>query len=242
MKGIILSGGLGTRLRPLTHVTSKQLLPVYNKPMIFYPLETLLKAGITEIMIIVAPDHCGDYMRVLGSGKDFGPGVRFTYEIQDKPEGIAQAFLIAENFLDDGDSVTLILGDNIFEHDFTQDIQTFTSGGLVFAREVSDPERFGVLEFDQDGTVRSVEEKPKQPKSNYAQVGIYVFDGRVLEAAHSAKPSARGELEITDVANWYLQRHELVAKPITGFWVDAGTFETYHQAFEWAQSRSTSQH
>lgn len=239
MKGIILSGGHGTRLRPLTNVTSKQLLPVYNKPMIFYPLETLLRAGITEIMIIVAPDHCGDYMRVLGSGKDFGPGVRFTYEIQDKPEGIAQAFLIAENFLDDGDSVTLILGDNIFEHDFTHDIQTFTKGGLVFAREVPDPERFGVLEFDANGTVLSVEEKPKQPKSNFAQVGIYVFDGHVLEAAHSVQPSARGELEVTDVANWYLQRHELVAKPITGFWVDAGTFETYHHAFQWAQRKAT---
>ena len=243
MKGIILSGGHGTRLRPLTNVTSKQLLPVYNKPMIFYPLETLLKAGIKEILIIVAPDHCGDYMRVLGSGKDFGPGVKFTYEIQDKPEGIAQAFLIAENFLDDGDNVTLILGDNIFEHDFTEDIKNFTSGGLVFAREVEDPERFGVLEFSTDGTVVSVEEKPKEPKSSFAQVGIYVFDGRVVEAAKSVKPSARGEVEITEVANWYLQHNELIAKPIQGFWADAGTLETLYKAIAWARDntlRSTS--
>lgn len=238
MKGIILSGGHGTRLRPLTHVTSKQLLPVYDKPMIFYPLETLLKAGIKEIMIIVAPDHCGDYMRVLGSGKDFGPGVRFTYEIQDKPEGIAQAFLIAENFLDDGDSATLILGDNIFEHDFTEDIKSFKSGGLVFAREVEDPERFGVLEFDAQGKVVSVEEKPKVPKSNFAQVGIYVFDNRVVEAAKSVKPSARGEVEITEVADWYLQKNELTAKPIQGFWADAGTLETLHKAIVWARNKS----
>lgn len=237
MKGIILSGGHGTRLRPLTNVTSKQLLPVYDKPMIFYPLETLLKAGIKEIMIIVAPDHCGDYMRVLGSGKDFGPGVRFTYEIQDKPEGLAQSFIIAENFLDDGDNVTLILGDNIFEHDFTEDIKSFKSGGLVFAREVEDPERFGVLEFDTQGKVVSVEEKPKVPKSNYAQVGIYVFDGRVVEAAKSVKPSARGELEITEVANWYLQKNELTAKAIQGFWVDAGTLETLHKAIVWTRDR-----
>lgn len=238
MKGIILSGGHGTRLRPLTNVTSKQLLPVYDKPMIFYPLETLLKAGIKEILIIVAPDHCGDYMRVLGSGKDFGPGVRFTYEIQDKPEGIAQAFLIAENFLDDGDNVTLILGDNIFEHDFTADIQGFTGGGLVFAREVEDPERFGVLEFDSAGKVVSVEEKPKVPKSNFAQVGIYVFDNRVVAAAKSVKPSARGEVEITEVADWYLQKGELTAKPIQGFWADAGTLETLHKAIVWARDKS----
>lgn len=237
MKGIILSGGHGTRLKPLTNVTSKQLLPIYNKPMIFYPLETLLKAGIQEILIIVAPDHCGDYMRVLGSGKDFGSGVRFTYEIQDKPEGLAQAFLLAENFLDDGDSVALILGDNIFEHDFTEDIQTFESGGLVFAREVPDPERFGVLELDANGKVLSLEEKPTQPKSNLAQVGLYIFDGRVVEAAKTVKPSARGELEITDVANWYAQKNELTARTISGFWIDAGTFSSYATAFAWAEER-----
>ncbi len=241
MKGIILSGGHGTRLRPLTNVTSKQLLPIYNKPMIFYPLETLLKAGIKEIMIIVAPDHCGDYMRVLGSGRDVGPGVRFTYEIQDEPKGIAQSFLIAENFLDDGDNVTLILGDNIFEHDFSSDIQSFKTGGLVFAREVEDPERFGVLEFGPDGKVLSVEEKPKMPKSNFAQVGIYVFDGRVLEAAKSVTPSPRGELEITDVADWYLQKGELVAKTIQGCWIDAGTLETLHQASTWAREQALKQ-
>lgn len=238
MKGIILSGGLGTRMRPLTYVTSKQLLPVYNKPMIFYPLETLLRAGIKEILIIVAPDHCGDYMKVLGSGKNFGEGVKFTYEIQDKPEGLAQAFLIGENFLDDGDNVTLILGDNIFEHDFTEDIRSFKGGGLVFAKEVPDPERFGILELDSQGNVLSVEEKPKAPKSNLAQVGIYVFDGQVLEAAKSVEPSERGELEITEVANWYLKREQLKARPIQGFWRDAGTFETYHETWVWARENA----
>ncbi len=241
MKGIILSGGLGTRMRPLTHVTSKQLLPVYNKPMIFYPLETLLRAGIKEILIIVAPDHCGDYMKVLGSGKAFGDKVKFTYEIQDKPEGLAQAFLIGENFLDDGDNVTLILGDNIFEHEFAEDIQNFDGGGLVFAKEVPDPERFGILELDGQGKVLSVEEKPKTPKSNLAQVGIYVFDGQVLEAAKSVKPSARGELEITDVANWYHKRGLLKAKHIQGFWRDAGTFESLHEASVWARENELKQ-
>src|SRR6478672_1908446 len=147
MKGIILSGGEGTRLRPLTKVTSKQLLPIYDKPMIYYPLEKLLNAGVKEILIIVAPDHCGDYMKVLGSGKEFGPGVKFTYEIQDKPDGLAQAFILGENFLDDGDNVTLILGDNIFEENLSDAIKNFQGGATVFAKEVSDPERFGVVKF-----------------------------------------------------------------------------------------------
>jgi glucose-1-phosphate thymidylyltransferase len=196
MKGIILSGGSGTRLRPLSTVTSKQLMPVYNKPMIFYPLQKLLNAGITEIMIIVAPDHCGDYMKVLGSGRDFGPAVRFTYEIQDKPEGLAQAFLIAENFLDDGDNVTLLLGDNLFEDDLTPHIKSFTSGAKIFVREVpeADRTRFGIVEMDASNKVLSIEEKPAEPKSSHAQTGAYIYDGQVVAAAKSLQPSARGEL------------------------------------------------
>jgi glucose-1-phosphate thymidylyltransferase len=231
MKGIILSGGEGTRLRPLTRVTSKQLLPVYNKPMIFYPLEKLIKADIKEILIIVAPEHCGDYMKVLGSGKEFG--VRFTYEIQDKPVGLADAYLLGESFIED-DSVTMLLGDNIFEDDFTDAIKNFKSGGLIFAIEVPDPERLGVVEFDEAGNVISIEEKPKQPKSNFGIPGIYVFDNRVVQAAKEAQPSARGELEITEIHNWYLKRGELKVEKIKGKWIDAGTFETYFEANRFA--------
>lgn len=233
MKGIILSGGAGTRLRPLTRVTSKQLLPIYNKPMIFYPLETLIKAGITEILIIVAPDHCGDYMKVLGSGKDFG--VKFTYEVQEKPEGLSQAFIIGENFLDDGDNVTLILGDNIFEHDFTETIKNFTDGATIFAKEVPDPERFGVIEFDASGNAISIEEKPKNPKSNFAIPGIYIFDNKVSSIAQTLQPSERGELEITDIHNTYLQAGTLRVEKITGTWIDAGTFESLYRANQWAR-------
>ncbi len=238
MKGIILSGGEGTRLRPLTRVTSKQLLPIYNKPMIYYPLEKLIAAGVKEILIIVAPDHCGDYMKVLGSGKDFGPGVRFTYEIQDKPDGLAQAFIIGENFLDDGDNVTLILGDNIFEADLTQAIQNFKSGATVFAKEVSDPERFGVVKFDENKKASKIIEKPKEFVSNFAVTGIYIYDNKVIEAAKSLKPSERGELEITDLNNWYLDKDELKVEIMDGDWIDAGTFESYYKANQWAYEKS----
>lgn len=237
MKGIILSGGEGTRLRPLTKVTSKQLLPIYNKPMIYYPLEKLLSAGIKEILIIVAPDHCGDYMKVLGSGKDFGPGVRFTYEIQDKPDGLAQAFIIGENFLDDGDNVCLILGDNIFEADITDAVKNFQSGATVFAKEVSDPERFGVVKFNDQQQAELIIEKPKEFISNFAVTGIYIYDGRVIEAAKSLQPSPRGELEITDLNNWYLNKGELKVEIMDGNWIDAGTFESYYRANEWAYNR-----
>lgn len=240
MKGIILSGGEGTRLRPLTKVTSKQLLPIYNKPMIYYPLEKLLSAGIKEILIIVAPDHCGDYMKVLGSGRDFGPGVRFTYEIQDKPEGLAQAFIIGENFLDDGDNVTLILGDNIFEADLTEQIHNFETGATIFAKEVpeEDRTRFGMVEFDESMIVKSIEEKPTVPKSAFAQTGVYIYDGQVVAAAKSLQPSARGELEITDLNNWYLNRGQLKAEVLKGEWIDAGTFESYYRANAWAYEQT----
>lgn len=240
MKGIILSGGAGTRLHPLTQVTSKQLLPIYNKPMIFYPLEKLLNAGIKEILIIVAPDHCGDFMKVLGSGKDFGSGVRFTYEIQDKPEGLAQAFIIGENFLDDGDNVTMILGDNLFDHDLSEAVQSFKGqGAKLFVKEVpeKDRTRFGIVELDDDGKVLSIEEKPEKPKSKFAQTGIYIYDNQVIEAVKSQKPSSRGELEITDLNNWYLAKGQLEAEVIAGEWIDAGTFESLHLANIWAQKK-----
>ena len=238
MKGIVLSGGEGTRLRPLTRVTSKQLLPIYDKPMIFYPLQKLLDAGLKEILIIVAPDHCGDYMKVLGSGRDFGPGVRFTYEIQDKPEGLAQAFIIGENFLDDGDNVTLILGDNIFEDDFSEVIKNFTGGAHVFAKEVPDPERFGVVKFDEEGRALEIVEKPQTFLSNFAVTGLYIYDNRIVEVAKNLQPSARGELEITDANRWYLKKGELTVSPVKGEWIDAGTFESLYQATMWAQQKS----
>lgn len=240
MKGIILSGGEGTRLRPLTRVTSKQLLPIYDKPMIFYPLQKLLDAGIKEILIIVAPDHCGDYMKVLGSGKEFGPDVRFTYEIQDKPEGLAHAFILGENFLDDGDSVCMILGDNLFDADISEAVKTFNKGGRIFAKEVTDPERFGQVSFDEQGKALQIEEKANPPISNFAIPGIYIYDNQVVTAARAAKPSARGELEITEIHNWYLRRGELDVRVLEGNWIDAGTFETLLKANQWAYDRSKS--
>lgn len=227
MKGIILAGGSGTRLYPLTKVTSKQLLPVYNQPMIYFPLQTFLKAGIRDILFIVSPEHSGDFVSLLGSGKEFG--VRFTYEIQDKPEGLAQAFLIGADFIGD-DSCAMILGDNIFTHDFSSSVLSFKSGAKVFAKEVEDPERFGVVEFDEDGKVICLEEKPTTPKSNYAQVGFYLFDSKVVEYAKTLKPSVRGELEIVDLSNIYFQNGELTAEVLEGEWIDAGTFESLHRA------------
>lgn len=229
MKGIILSGGSGTRLHPLTKVTSKQLLPVYDKPMIMYPLETLLKAGIKDILIIVAPDHAGDYLKLLGSGKEYG--ARFAYEIQDKPEGLAQAFIIGETFIEN-DNVCMILGDNIFEDDVSQTIKNFKSGGHIFAKEVPDPERFGQVKFDEKMNAVQIEEKPKDKISNYAITGLYVYDSRAAEAAKQAKPSARGELEITELHNWYLKKGELKVDVLKGEWIDAGTFESLFKASE----------
>jgi len=227
MKGIILSGGSATRLRPCTKVTSKQLLPVYNRPMIYYPLNTLIKVGIKEILIIVAPERAGDYLNLLGSGKDFG--VKFTYEVQDKPEGLAQAFIIGESFMDN-DSVCMILGDNIFEDDLADAVKSFKSGAKVFAKEVKDPERFGIVEFDANMKAISIEEKPAQPKSNYCVTGMYVYDNRVVEIAKNLKPSARGELEISDVNKWYLAKGELEVAMIEGAWIDTGTFDSLLEA------------
>ncbi len=223
MKGIILAGGSGTRLSPLTRVTSKQLLPIYNKPMIFYPLNTLLKAGIRDILFIVAPEHAGDFLHYLGSGKEFG--AKFSYEIQDKPEGLAQAFIIGEDFLDQ-ESAAMILGDNIFEEDFSFQIKSFTSGGHVFAKKVRDPERFGVVKFNNQGKAEQIVEKPEQWISDFAVTGLYLYDNRVVEAAKNLAPSERGELEIVDLHNFYLERGELSVSEVKGEWIDAGTFDS----------------
>lgn len=223
MKGIILAGGKATRLRPLTKITSKQLLPVYNKPMIYYPLETLLNAGIKDILIIVAPEYAGHFMNLLGSGREFG--AKFTYEIQDEPRGLADAFRLGETFIGE-DSVTMILGDNIFDYDFADHVKNFESGATVFAKKVHDPERFGVVEFDKGMKAISIEEKPKVPKSEYAVVGIYTYDNKVVEMAKNLKPSDRGEIEITDINNLYLKDGKLKVNIIEGVWEDAGTFES----------------
>ncbi len=234
MRGIILSGGSGTRLSPLTKITSKQLLPVYNKPMIYYPLNTLIKAGIKEILIIVAPERAGDYLNLLGSGKEFG--CKFTYEIQDKPKGLAEAFIIGENFIDDED-VVMILGDNIFEDDLTEEIKTFKAGGKVFAKKVPDPERFGVVKFDEKMQAVQIEEKPKDWISDYALTGLYIFDNRVVEAAKNVKPSERGELEIVELHKWYLAKNELEVAMIQGEWVDTGTFDSLLKAQNLAKEK-----
>lgn len=227
MKGIILSGGSATRLRPCTKITSKQLLPVYNRPMIYYPLNTLIKAGIKDILIIVAPERAGDYLNLLGSGKELG--VKFTYEVQDKPRGLADAYVVGENFIDD-DDVTMILGDNIFEDDLSEEIKKFKNGGKIFAKEVPDPERFGIVEMDKNGKAVSIEEKPKNPKSNLCITGLYIFDKRVVEVAKNLKPSERGEIEITDLQNWYLAKNELEVAMVNGKWIDAGTFDSLLEA------------
>ncbi len=234
MKGIILSGGAGTRLSPLTKVTSKQLLPVYNRPMIFYPLNTLVRAGIKEILIIIAPEKAGEYLNLLGSGKQFG--VKLTYEIQDKPKGLPEAFIIAETFLG-GDDVVMILGDNIFEEDLAKHINSYKSGARVVAKKVHDPERFGVVEFDKNMKVISVEEKPKKPRSNFIIPGFYIFDNRVVSIAKSLKPSKRNELEITDILKSYLKTGELDVRKINKEWIDAGTFDSLMKANQLAQKK-----
>lgn len=223
MKGIILAGGRATRLFPLTKITSKQLLPVYDKPMIYYPIATLVKAGITDILIIIAPDYSGHFLNLLGSGEQFG--AKFSYAVQHEPRGLAEAFIIGKNFIDK-DNVTMILGDNIFDQDFSRDILSFKSGGMIFAKKVPDPQRFGVVEFDGQHQAISIEEKPIRPKSDYAVVGLYTYDNQVIDMAANLKPSARGELEITALNNLYLQKSELQVNIFDSLWADAGTFDS----------------
>jgi len=229
MKGIILAGGTGTRLLPLTAVLSKQLLPVYDRPMIFYPLDTLIKAGIRDILIIVAPEYSGSFLNLLGS-MFRGHGVNISFVVQKRPGGLPEAYILGEDFLDGGPSA-LVLGDNIFEDDFSDAIGSFVSGGRVFAKEVPDPERFGVVEFDREtNRVISIEEKPATPRSRYAIPGLYLYDGKASEIACGLVPSERGELEIVDMHRAYLERGGLDVRTIGGAWFDAGTHDSLLEA------------
>jgi glucose-1-phosphate thymidylyltransferase len=228
VKGIILSGGTATRLFPLTATTSKQLLPVYDRQMIFYPLNTLVKAGIKDILVIVAPEHSGQYLNLLGSIFE-KYDIRIEFKVQKIPKGLADAFILGEDFIDNG-NVAMILGDNIFEDDLSGEIKNFSKGGTVFAKKVPDPERFGVVNFNETGKALSIEEKPKTPQSNYAVTGLYIYDNQVVKIAKSLKPSNRGEIEITDINNKYLEMGELMVNKIQGIWLDTGTFDALLEA------------
>ncbi|GBR75918.1 spore coat protein [Candidatus Termititenax persephonae] len=229
MKGVILAGGTGSRLYPLTKVTNKHLLPVGRKPMIYYPIERLLQAGIKEILIVTGTEHVGAVVNLLGSGKDFA--CRFTYKVQDEAGGIAQALGLAENFAG-GDSVTVILGDNIFQDNLAPYIEEYErqgGGAKLLLKEVLDPQRFGVAEL-RDGLIVGIEEKPKHPKSNNAVTGIYIYDAQVFAYIRTLKPSGRGELEITDVNNKYIAERKCTYNIFQGFWTDAGTPESLRHA------------
>lgn len=237
MKGIILAGGSGTRLHPLTLAVSKQLMPVYDKPMIYYPLSTLLESGIWEILIISTPHDLPLFKKLLGDGRKYG--CRFEYAVQEAPNGLAEAFLIGEEFIGK-DKVALILGDNIFYGSGLDELLQSNNdpdGGIIYAYHVNDPERYGVVEFDEDGNVISIEEKPQKPKSNYAVPGIYFYDNEVVDIAKNIKPSARGELEITDINREYLRQGKLKVSIMDRgtAWLDTGTFTSLMQAAQFVQ-------
>ena len=230
MKGVVLAGGTGSRLNPLTRVTNKHLLPIYDKPMVYYPIQTLVNAGIHEILLVTGGKNAGDFLRLLGNGRDFGlKHLNYTY--QDGEGGIADALALAEHFAD-GDSICVILGDNIIENNVSQAVANFQKqgeGAKILLKEVTDAQRFGVAEVRADRVV-GIEEKPKHPKSNYAVIGIYLYDQTVFRKIRRLKPSGRGELEITDVNNFYLEEGKLTYEILEGWWTDAGTFESLLRA------------
>jgi len=237
MKGVILAGGNGTRLHPLTFVTNKHLLPVFDQPMVFYPIQTLLKAGIKDIMIIASGDKAGHFIGVLKNGKEYG--IRhLEYGFQEGAGGISQALAIAEDFAD-GEPIVAILGDNTTDADITPAVKKFKNGATIFVKKVPDPERFGVPVFSKDGkTIIQIEEKPKNPQSDFAVVGVYIYDSHCFEYIRTLKPSARGELEITDLNNIYLEKGKLDWEELKGFWNDAGTFESLLKSnLYWARKR-----
>jgi glucose-1-phosphate thymidylyltransferase len=230
VKGVVLAGGLGTRLLPLTKVTNKHLLPIYNKPMVYYPIETLVRAGIREILLVTGGNNAGEFLRLLGSGKEFGlKDLHYTY--QEGEGGIAEALNLAEPFAD-GDPIAVILGDNIIEGDISLAVRRFEEkrkGAKILLKEVEDPERFGVAELMGD-RIAGIEEKPLRPKSRYAVTGIYLYDEKVFDIIKTLKPSGRGELEITDVNNHYIRKGEMTFEILEGWWTDAGTFESLYRA------------
>lgn len=231
MKGVILAGGLGTRLYPLTHTTNKHLLPIYDKPMVFYPIQTLVKAGVKDVMVIVSGPHSGQFVQILKNGKELGLE-HLEYGYQENPVGgLADALKVAEDFAD-GDSITMILGDNTTDADVSKEVASFKKGSIMFVKKVSDPERFGVPIFDKKDRTKilGIVEKPKKPPSQYASVGLYVFDGRCFNVVKKLKPSKRGQLEITDVQNFYIREGTMKWYELKGYWHDVGTFDSLLEA------------
>lgn len=223
MKGVILAGGKATRLRPLTLVTNKHLLPIYNKPLIFYPLEAIARAGVKDVLIVTGPNHAGHFLNLLKSGKEFG--LRLSYEIQEEAGGIAQAIGLARDFADNG-KILVILGDNIFKYNLQKAVQAFEKqkrGAKIFGKEMENCAQYGVIELDAKGNVRSIEEKPKHPKSSLAQIGIFMYDERAFDFIKKLKPSARGEVEVTDLNNRYVKEGTMTCEILDDWWVDAGT-------------------
>jgi len=239
MKGVVLAGGLGSRLYPLTHATNKHLLPVYDRPMVYYPIQTLVNAGITEVIVVTGGPHAGHFLRVLKNGQDLGLK-HLEYAYQEGEGGIAAALKLCEDFAD-GDSIAVILGDNCTDADIRPAVESFSEGAKIFLKEVHDPERFGVPEFDAADTnkIVSIEEKPKQPKSNFAVTGLYLYDHNVFDHIRTIKPSGRGELEITDVNNRYIESGAMTWAPLEGFWSDAGTFSSLFSTSKyWAEKQA----
>ena len=238
MKGVVLAGGLGSRLYPLTHATNKHLLPVFDRPMIYYPIQTLINAGITEVMVVTGGPHAGHFLAVLRNGHQLGL-THLEYAYQESEGGIAEALALCEDFAD-GQSIAVILGDNTTDADIGPAVQGFERGACLFLKKVPDPERFGVPVFDSNGKIVLIEEKPEKPRSNYAVTGLYIYDRRVFDCIRQCEPSARSELEITDVNNIYIQAGELDWVELEGFWSDAGTFESLYRTNRfWAERALT---